>query len=305
MSFQAALGKSPDAGTEQFHDWRYGNIVLWYQGDVNLLASRMASIVGTRQPSEEGIRRAKKLTNVLVQQKFTVVSGLAAGVDAAAHKQALAAGGKTIAVMGTPIDECYPAEHHELKQSIAENGLVLSQFPAGSKIFPSNFPQRNILMAALSSVTFVVEADAKSGTRHQVNAAIRIGRCVGFLASLVDRNIPWVTEALDSGSGFIVENTGDVIHLLGRAVPAHAKDDIESQGERDASLAHWASLIEIDQLGKTALTCDRITQPDLFKKQVDQPVPATPLAYLDSDRTPEKGGHHSIIVSLFLRLFRD
>lgn len=187
---------------------------LWCLGDCSLLDWPTVSIVGTRDLSPGGETRARKITTLLVQAGCCIVSGLAAGVDTVAHETALSLGGKTIAVMGTPIDECYPKENRDLKRRIVESGLVLSQFRPGSKFNRGNFPQRNGLMAAISAVTFVVEAQIDSGTRHQVKAAIALGKKVAFLSSLVNLNFPWVVEAIHSGHGVSIQEPSDALGLL-------------------------------------------------------------------------------------------
>ena len=191
--------------------------VLWYDGNLKLLELPLASVVGTREVSPEGIVRTKRLTALLVQEGFCIVSGLAKGVDRVAHETALEMNGYTIAVMGTSINDCYPKEHRALKCEIGLRGLLLSQFAPESPILRSNFPRRNILMAALSSVTFVVEATIDSGTKHQVKAAVDRGKPVAFLASLVDQDYPWVRGALDSGFGFVIESPEDARSLLRHA----------------------------------------------------------------------------------------
>jgi len=187
---------------------------LWCEGNLQLLSTPLASIVGTRDISPEGVQRTRKLTAILVNEGFCVVSGLAKGVDRVAHETALSLNGSTVAVMGTPINECYPAEHRELKEEIARRGLVLSQFAPGTPIRRSNFPRRNALMARISSTTFVVEAGIHSGTQHQVRAAVQMGKKVAFLASLVSQDYPWVQEAVEAGCGVIIRHAADVVELL-------------------------------------------------------------------------------------------
>ncbi len=187
---------------------------LWYLGDLQLLKMPMVSVVGTRKVSKEGIARTQRVTKTLVSQGICVVSGLAEGVDAAAHTTALKEHGATVAVMGTPIDECYPAIHMQLKTEIEMHGLVLSQFEPGSEIQRGNFPRRNELMASLSIMTIVIEADINSGTRHQVKSAIALGRTVGFLPSLAESRFPWVEDALKSGRGFVINSPRDLIKQL-------------------------------------------------------------------------------------------
>jgi len=208
--FRGALGELPQ---------RTRHETLWYEGNLELLQMPLASVVGTRQISPQGVLRTKRITTLLVSEGFCIVSGLARGVDRVAHEMALEMNGQTIAVMGTPIDECYPKEHKGLKDEISRRGLILSQFEPTTPIHRSNFPRRNVLMAALSSTTFVVEADIDSGTKHQVKAAVQMRKPVAFLASLVDQNYPWVREALDSGYGVVIEHAEDARILLRRANP--------------------------------------------------------------------------------------
>lgn len=189
--------------------WGKKHALLWYFGNLQLLNSPMVSVVGSRDVSKEGAARTRKLTRLLVSKGICVVSGLAEGVDAEAHNIALDNGGMTIAVMGTPIDECYPASHVALKREIEEHGLVISQFAPGSPIHRGNFPQRNELMAALSAITIVIEAKIDSGTRHQVKSALGFGKQVGFLASLAEKRFPWIQDAMESGNGFSITTAED------------------------------------------------------------------------------------------------
>jgi DNA processing protein len=198
-------------------EWRGCPECLWFLGDKGLLQSDfLVSVVGTRNPSHEGILRTRKLVQTLVSEGVTVVSGLAQGVDYVAHSTTLGLGGATIAVMGTPIDDCYPKEHLGLKSTIASAGLVLSQFEPGSPSRRYNFPRRNETMAAMSAITIVTEATPNSGTRHQVAAAIKLGRRVGFLASLAAQQIPWIEEALQSELAFVIDSPSKIVDVIGR-----------------------------------------------------------------------------------------
>jgi DNA processing protein len=187
---------------------------IWYLGNLALLSMPTVSVIGTRNPSNEGIVRTRKVVRILVENGFCVVSGLARGIDSVAHQQTLDLNGFTVAVMGTPIHLCYPKENASLKNRIAEDGLVISQFPPEQKIRPDNFPQRNALMAELGLLTIVTEAGQRSGTRHQVRSAVNLGRKVGFLASMVDRNYTWVSEALDSGFATVIQTPEDLLGIL-------------------------------------------------------------------------------------------
>ena len=187
---------------------------IWYQGDLSLLNLPKVSIVGTREISEEGMARTRRLTTALVEKGLCIVSGLAAGVDTIAHQTALDQKGKTIAVMGTPINQCFPKENAPLKERIMREGLLLSQFNPGRPVHKGNFPKRNEFMARISAVTFVVEAQERSGTRHQVSASVGMGKKIGFLNSLADQNYPWVTSALQTGHGVVIRSVKDALELL-------------------------------------------------------------------------------------------
>lgn len=192
-------------------EWPGGPECLWFHGNPSLLYGKLlVSVIGTRNPSPEGVQRTRKLVQTLVRRGVTVVSGMAKGVDFVAHSTTLELGGSTIAVMGTPIEGCYPKENHELKRLITTSGLVISQFEPGSKYQRYNFPRRNETMAAMSAITIVTEASATSGTRHQVAASIKLGRRVGFLASLVAQQIPWIDDALMSDFCFIVDSSSQI-----------------------------------------------------------------------------------------------
>jgi DNA processing protein len=153
---------------------------LYYQGNWDLVhAPKRVAIVGTREPSDDGLRRTAKLTSLLVKNGFTIVSGLAKGVDTMAHKTAIECGGDTIAVIGTPIDQAYPKENLELQQQIARDHLLVSQVPvlvyarrppSVNRMF---FPERNITMSALTHATVIIEAGETSGTLIQARAAFK------------------------------------------------------------------------------------------------------------------------------------
>ena len=163
--------------------------VLYYEGWWDLVASRSVAVVGTRNPSEEGLRRTSRLARLLVQDDFTVVSGLAAGVDTMAHRTSIDAGGRTVAVIGTPLSHSYPHENWELQRQIAGDFLVVSQVPLKryeSQDYRYNrnfFPERNKTMSALTEATIIVEASDTSGTLFQARAALQQNRKLFILDS--------------------------------------------------------------------------------------------------------------------------
>jgi DNA processing protein len=163
--------------------------LLYYQGWWNLVETRSVAVVGTRRPSPEGLKRTSKVVKQLVADKFTIVSGLAKGIDTAAHTTAIESGGSTIAVIGTPISETYPRENSDLQKKLAKDFLVISQVPVyryskqdyrRNRVF---FPERNKTMSALTDATVIVEAGQTSGTLIQARAALRQGRKLFILDS--------------------------------------------------------------------------------------------------------------------------
>ncbi|PWF23214.1 DNA-processing protein DprA [Corticimicrobacter populi] len=164
--------------------------LLYFLGSWELAeAPRRVAIVGTRKVSNEGAARTRKLVRSLVDQDFTIVSGLAQGVDTIAHQTAIEAGGRTIAVIGTPISEVYPKENAALQRRIASDFLLVSQVPLlrykaqGAHVNRFFFPERNKTMSALSEATIIVEASETSGTLTQARAALDQGRKLFILES--------------------------------------------------------------------------------------------------------------------------
>ena len=175
---------------------------LHIAGDKELLrTARRVSVVGSRKVSAEGARRAAKLVRELVANDIIVVSGLADGVDTVAHRTAIDAGGRTVAVLGTPLDQCYPKGNKTLLEEITRNHLAVSQFPIGYPITNKNFPMRNRVMAMLSDATVIVEAGETSGTRHQGWEALRLGRAVFIMENIAEnKKISWPKEMIGYGA---------------------------------------------------------------------------------------------------------
>jgi len=188
---------------------------LFAAGDTRLLrAGTRVSIIGARQASPEGLRRARKLAAQLVREGVIVVSGLAEGIDTAAHEAALAAGGRTIAVLGTPLDRTYPQRNRGLQQRIMAEHLALSPFAPGASIVKGNFPHRNRLMALISDATVIVEANDGSGALSQGWEAIRLGRLLFIPKSTASApHLTWPRKMLDYGAQ-ILTDTRSLTRLL-------------------------------------------------------------------------------------------
>lgn len=194
--------------------------LLYYQGYWDLVNTRSIAVVGSRDATELGIKRTKKLVKHLVNDGFTIVSGLARGIDTAAHTTAIKEGGNTIAVIGTPLSYYYPKENAYLQKEIATNHLLISQVPIirySRQNFKTNrffFPERNITMSALTEATVIVEASERSGTLYQARAALKQGRKLFILKSCLDNpNITWPRRFLNQGA-ILVEEYVDIKRAL-------------------------------------------------------------------------------------------
>ena len=172
---------------------RFAPQKLYVAGDHQLLRQGCrVSVVGSRQASREALMRARKLTKALVQRGVTVVSGLAEGIDTVAHSTALDLGGRTVAVLGTPVDVTYPKSNVELYRRIVRQDAAVSQFAEGTPTRRMNFPMRNRTMALVSDATVIVTAGERSGTQYQAWEALRLGRDLLLLKSLVESRVGWV-----------------------------------------------------------------------------------------------------------------
>lgn len=196
---------------------KYGtrDAFVHYAGDLSLLNKKTVSIVGTRDVSEDGARRAARLARELTAAGVVVMSGLAKGVDTAALSSAISTGGRTAAVIGTPLQKAYPIENAELQTEIAEHHLLISPFAEGDPVFRGNFPQRNKVMALLSDATVIVEASDTSGTLHQAAECIGQGRWLFILQSvLANPDIAWPKRFLKEDRTVVVSKTDDILSRI-------------------------------------------------------------------------------------------
>jgi DNA processing protein len=189
---------------------------LFLAGNAELLRRRpRVSIVGSRNASTDGLRRAAKLARILAENGVVVVSGLARGIDTAAHRAAIDAGGSTIAVIGTPLDRVYPAENAALQKEIASRHLVVSEFAPGTRTFPSSFPKRNRTMALIVDASVIVEAGDSSGTLSQGWEALRLARDLFFMRSILEErpDLEWPKQMMEYGAQVLSE-PGDLLETL-------------------------------------------------------------------------------------------
>jgi DNA processing protein len=189
-------------------------LMLYVNGDPDALQFPALAIVGSRNPTRGGIRNARDFARHLVGQGFAVVSGLAQGIDAAAHRGALDAGGKTIAVLGTGIDRVYPAGNRDLAHEIAATGAIVSEYPLGAAPQRRHFPERNRLISGLSLGTLVVEAARRSGSLITARLAGDQGREIFALPGSIHNPLSRGCHALIRQGAKLVENAGDILAEL-------------------------------------------------------------------------------------------
>lgn len=194
--------------------------VLYYTGNLDILSSRSIAVVGTRKPTQEGIDAARIYVQELVKRKFTIVSGLATGIDTVAHTSAIDSGGLTIGVIGTPLNQSYPSENSQLQMLIAKNYLLLSQVPFirymeqtinGNRLF---FPERNKTMSALTEATLIIEAGETSGTLTQARAALYQRRKLFILDNCFNnKSLTWPAK-FESQGAIRVKSIEDIVANL-------------------------------------------------------------------------------------------
>lgn len=247
--------------------------VLYYQGKVqnseNKGITPTVAIVGTRSLSEYGKRWTRKISAALAKQGFTIVSGMADGIDTEAHDACLEVGGRTLAVLGTGVDVVYPPRNRSLYERILNNGLVLSEYPAGTQPSRTNFPPRNRIIAGLSRAVLVMEAPTKSGALITADVANEIKRNVYVLtARLDDYNSHGCLKLLNKGATSIPIELDQLLIMLG------AKALVE---KADFSSLPLFNQPEIKQTQISNQPPIPDLEPDL--KQVFQSIATEPISF--------------------------
>jgi DNA processing protein len=185
---------------------------LLYRGLLDDRDAQGVAVVGTRHPSDDGARQATDIAVGLARRGIVVISGLAEGIDSAAHRGALDAGGRTVAVIGTGLRKCFPAQNKALQQLIGEQHCVLSQFWPDGPPTRTSFPMRNAVMSGYAAATVVIEAAYKSGARMQARLALQHGRPVFLLSSLLVHD--WAREYAKRPGTTVVSSVDDVLAAL-------------------------------------------------------------------------------------------
>lgn len=203
-------------------------LLLYLQGDANLLHTPGLAVVGSRNPTPQGKENARSFSAHLSQAGFTIVSGLALGVDGAAHEGGLSGPGSTVAVIGTGLDRVYPRRHLELAHRISTQGLMVSEYSIGTPPLPPNFPMRNRIIAGLTRGTLVVEAALQSGSLITARLASEAGRDVFAIPGSIHSPQSRGCHALIKQGAKLVDGAQDVLEelpLQGLMAPATAEPD--------------------------------------------------------------------------------
>lgn len=195
-------------------------LLLYVRGELIEPDEFAIAIVGSRRATEYGRRMAAEIAGQLARVGVTVVSGLARGIDAAAHRGALAAGGRTLAVLGCGVDQCYPAEHRRLRDEVAGSGAVLSEYPLGAAPDKWRFPARNRVIAGLSLGTVLIEAPADSGAMITADFALEQGREVFAVPGNVDTFASRGCNLLIKQGATLVESAADILEALNLSTAA-------------------------------------------------------------------------------------
>lgn len=191
---------------------------LFLRGNIGLLNENIVSVVGSRNASQEGVERAYRLSKYLGKYGIVVASGLARGIDTAAHTASLDNNYSTISVLGTPIIKVYPRENEDLQKRISERGLVVSQFPPSSPVQRWHFPMRNAIMSGISLATAIVEAGETSGALKQADYALKQNRLVFIPQSALDNdNISWPKKYILRKGAYKFSKIDELLGMLEKA----------------------------------------------------------------------------------------
>jgi DNA processing protein len=223
--------------------------VLWAIGDLAVLRPPVVAIVGTRTATPYGVRAAHEIAGALARAGACIVSGMARGIDGTAHLAALAARGRTVAVLGTGVDIAYPAGHRPLHARLRREGLLLSEELPGAHAGKGSFPRRNRLIAALASVTIVVEAGSRSGALNTAGQALELGRTVAAVPGPIDAPQSAGSNGLLRDGATVIADVADALQLSGLTPPARRPAlELTSAAEHAVWMALRDGALDVDTL---------------------------------------------------------
>jgi DNA processing protein len=230
-------------------------VVLYVKGDFSLLSAPGLAIVGSRNATPQGVQNARAFAADLSQRRWCIISGLALGIDTAAHEGGLAGAGRTVAVIGTGLDIVYPARNHALAHRIAEAGAIISEYPLGTPALASNFPRRNRIISGLSHGVLVVEAALESGSLITAREAADQGREVFAIPGSIHSPLARGCHQLIRQGAKLVELASDILEELGspQALSISAKSEI---GKDEPT--NGAEAILLDALGHDPIDVDSL-----------------------------------------------
>ena len=255
-------------------------VALYVRGEIDLLAKPSLAVVGTRHPTPYGVGMAERLSMDLANLGLVIVSGLARGIDTAAHRGTLQASGKTIAILGTGIDVIYPRENKKIADAIiAAKGAIVSEFPIGTFAAPQNFPIRNRIISGMSAGVLVVEAGEYSGTRITARCALEQNREVFAVPGNVTNKNAWGPNTLIKQGAKLVATWEDVWEDLPTAVKVLLEPKVaaESESQGTASLFEGESLLPEQKLVLGQLKPDEPTHIDELVERLDPRVSSSEI----------------------------
>jgi DNA processing protein len=270
-------------------------ILLFARGRVELMQTPMLGVVGTRRASPYGLAVAERLSADLAHAGLTIVSGMARGVDSAAQKGALGAGGDTVAVLGCGVDVVYPSENRKLAAELAQKGLILSEFPMGSAAFSQNFPIRNRIISGMSLGVLVVEGAQYSGSAITAKLAMDQGREVFAVPGNITSKMSWGPNLLIKQGAKLVQDWNDVIVEL----PPESRRHLIDRG-RQRILAEGGETLAASETSQSSLEAQlgpqmgSIARKTLESLRVDSAVHLDDLLERVQDTSPSE-----LIAALF------
>lgn len=233
--------------------------VLFVKGRTELLSAPAIAIVGSRNPSAQGMRDAETFATALGEAGWCILSGLALGIDTAAHLGGLKARSRSVAVVGTGLDTVYPARNRTLAHRLAEEGALVSEFPLQTAPVASNFPRRNRLISGLSRGLLVVEAALKSGSLITAKFAAEQGKEVFAIPGSIHSPLSKGCHALIKQGAKLVESAQDIVEELGGANPIPQREQVRRQSDSPVLRALGEGLVHLDTLvARTGLTPEKV-----------------------------------------------
>lgn len=273
-------------------------VMLFARGNVELLQDLMIGVVGTRRPTPYGIAAAERLSADLAQAGLTIVSGMARGIDTAAHRSALSVNGRTIAVLGCGADIVYPSENRRLAAEIVAKGLIVSEFPMGAVAFPQNFPIRNRIISGMSTGLLVVEGAQYSGSAITARLALDQGREVFAVPGNITSKMSWGPNLLIKQGAKLVQDWNDVVVDLPpearRRIIEAGRNRLLYEGLAGGDETSATSGASIPAAGENGNPSARLNRRVMEKLKVDAPIHLDALVESLEDCSPSE-----LIAALF------